>query len=324
MSRDEPDHPPVLSGAPVARRIASPDRTAEDAVSVTARAAPPEVSVVIVNWNAGAALAGCLRSLLQHPPSAAIEVIVVDNASTDGSAEEALDHPPVRLLANRENRGLAAANNQGIVAARADAILVSNPDVVYQPGAVDALLAALRRHPRAGIVVPRLAYEDGSIHTSVGDLPTLGAALAGRRAQRRSGSGPGGFWWDGWAHDEERRVGRGHEASYLVDRRAIEEVGLQDERYFLDWEGIDWTARFADAGWEVWFTPDAQVTHLGGVSIRQVPFRWIVRSHRGIYRYFATRHPWWRPWLAPVLAGRAGVKLAAAAVSDVYERGHRR
>ncbi len=286
----------------------------------------PEVSVVIVNWNAGAALAGCLRSLAEHPPSMPTEVIVVDNASTDGSAEAAQrEHPTIRLLKNRENRGLAAANNQGIVAARADAILVSNPDVVYGAGAVDALFSTLRRHPRAAVAVPRLSYEDGSLHTSVGDLPTLREALAGRQVQRRAAGGAAaGFWWDGWAHDEERRVGRGHEAAYLVARRAIEEVGLQDERFFLDWEGIDWTARLAEAGWEVWFTPDAEVTHLGGVSIRQVPFRWIVRSHRGIYRYFALRHPWWRPWLAPLLAGRAVVKLAAAAVSDVYERGHRR
>jgi len=285
----------------------------------------PEVSVVIVNWNAGTALAGCLRSLAEHPPSVPYEVILVDNGSTDGSAAAAgRADPTLRVIANPVNRGLPAANNQGIVAARAETILLSNPDVVYGRGAVDALLAALRRHPRAAIVVPRLSYQDGSLHTSVGDLPTLRQAFAGRQHQRRAaGSGPSGFWWDGWAHDEERRVGRGHEAAYLVTRRAIEEVGLQDERYFLDWEGMDWTARLADAGWEVWFTPTAEVTHLGGVSIRQVPFRWIVRSHQGIYRYFAARHPWWRPWLAPLLALRATVKLAAAAVSDVYERGHR-
>lgn len=285
---------------------------------------PPKLSVVIVNWNAGPALLGCLRSLVEHPPTAPYEVIVVDNASTDGSVEAArLADPSIRLILNQRNRGLAAANNQGIVAARADMILVSNPDVVYEAGAVDSLRATLRRHPRAAIAVPRLRYEDGTLHTSVGDLPTLRQALAGRQAHRRSGAGPSGFWWDGWAHDEERQVGRGHEAAYLVARPAIEDVGLQDERYFLDWEGIDWTARLADAGWEVWFTPEAGVTHLGGVSIRQVPFRWIVRSHRGIYRYFAIRHPWWRPWLAPVLVARAGLKLAAAAVSDVYERGHR-
>jgi GT2 family glycosyltransferase len=288
---------------------------------------PPELSVIIVNWNAGPALAGCLTSLAEHPPAVPYEVVVVDNGSTDGSARAAqAANPGLRLIGNSGNRGLPAANNQGIVAARGSTLLISNPDVVYGPGAVDALLDTLARHPRAAIVVPRLRYEDGSVQTSVGDLPTLGEALAGRQAQRRRDpSGPdAGFWWDGWAHDEERRVGRGHEAAYLVARQAVEEVGLQDERYFLDWEGVDWTERMTAAGWEVWFTPAAEVVHLGGVSIRQVPFRWIVRSHRGIYRYFATRHPWWRPGLAPLVAARAAVKLASALVSDVYERGHRR
>ena len=288
---------------------------------------PPELSVVIVNWNAGPALAGCLASLAEHPPSVPYEVVVVDNGSTDGSARAALaTNPGLRLIENRRNRGLPAANNQGMVAAQASTLLISNPDVVYGPGAVDALLDTLARHPRAAIVVPRLLYEDGTVHTSVGDLPTLAEALAGRQAQRRrKGDAPvAGFWWDGWAHDEERRVGRGHEAAYLVARQAVEEVGLQDEGYFLDWEGIDWTERMTAAGWEVWFTPAAEVVHLGGVSIRQVPFRWIVRSHRGIYRYFAARHPWWRPGLAPLVAARAMVKLVSALVSDIYERGHRR
>ncbi len=288
---------------------------------------PPAVSVVIVNWNAGAALAGCLTSLAQHPPSVRYEVIVVDNGSSDGSAEAALaEHPSIRLLSNTENRGLPAANNQGIVAARAPVLLISNPDVVYGPGAVDALLDTFHRHPRAAIVVPRLVYEDGSLHTSVGDLPTLREALAGRQAQRRRRRRPvatSGFWWDDWAHDEERQVGRGQEASYLVARRAVEEVGLQDERYVLDWEGVEWTRRMRAAGWEIWFTPSAEVVHLGGVSIRQAPLRWIVRSHQGIYRYFTDRHPLWRPWLAPLLAARATVKLAAALVSDIYERGYR-
>jgi N-acetylglucosaminyl-diphospho-decaprenol L-rhamnosyltransferase len=202
-------------------------------------------------------------------------------------------------------------------------VLISNPDIVYRPGAVDALLAAAERHPRAAFVIPRLTYEDGSTQTSAGDLPTLAEALRGRQAQRKQLASDQGFWWDGWSHDVERQVGRGHEAAYLVRRDAVAEVGLQDERFFLDWEGIDWTARMRDAGWEVWFTPEAVAVHLGGVSIRQVPFRWIVRSHRGIYRYYAKRHPAWRPWLVPLLAARAATKLALAAASDVYQRGHR-
>ena len=100
---------------------------------------------------------------------------------------------------------------------------------------------------------------------------------------------------------------------------------MQDERFRLDWEGIDWMARFRDAGWEVWLCPAAEVVHLGGASIRQVPFRWVVSSHRGMYRYFAKRRPaYWRPVLASLFGARAAVKLAATAAGvAMYERGHR-
>jgi len=293
----------------------------------------PTVSVIIVNWNSLDVVAGCLDSLAANPPPGSWDVTVIDNGSTDGSVEwlrqraAASADGAVRLIANQTNRGLPAANNQGIAASVGEALLICNPDVVFHQGAIAAMVDLLERRPGAGIVVPRLLYPDGAVQTSAGDLPTLSQALKGRQAQRhRVGVGqPEGFWWDGWPHDVERPIGRGHEAAYLVRRSAVAQVGLQDERFPLDWEGIDWTARFRDAGWEVWLCPGAEVVHLGGASIRQVPFRWVVSSHRGMYRYFAKRRPaYWRPFLAVVIGGRAAVKLAAtAAGAAMYERGHR-
>lgn len=297
---------------------------------------PVDVSVIIVNWNARDVLMRCLTSLATNPPQGTWEIIVIDNGSSDGSIEwlrsdigsRALGAGGrLRLIANRNNRGLPAANNQGIAASLGEVLLICNPDVEFRPGAAPALVGLLDRHPRAGIVIPRLLYPDGGLQTSAGDLPTITDALRGRQAQRhRNTAGlPVGFWWDGWPHDEERIIGRGHEAAYVVRRRAIAEVGLQDERFPLDWEGIDWTARFRDAGWEIWLCPAAEVVHLGGASIRQVPFRWVVSSHRGMYRYFAKRRPaYWRPFLALVIGGRAAIKLAATAGGvAMYERGHR-
>lgn len=286
------------------------------------------VSVVIVNWNARQALLDCLASLEASPPAASWEVIVVDNGSSDGSVTAvAAAHPGVRVIANAANRGLPAANNQAMAVATGDALLICNPDVVFSPGAAAALVEVLGRRPRAGMVIPRLRYPDGALQTSAGDLPTLGEALGGRQAQRRRRrvDAAAGFWWDGWAHDEERPIGRGHEAAYVVRRSAVDEVGPQDERFRLDWEGIDWTARFHDAGWEVWFCPAAEVIHLGGASIRQVPFRWVIWSHVGMYRYFAKRRPVaWRPALAVVIAARAATKLAATGAGvAMYERAHR-
>lgn len=108
-------------------------------------------------------------------------------------------------------------------------------------------------------------------------------------------------------------------------RSAIDDVGGQDERFRLDYEGIDWTERMRRAGWEVWFTPEAEVTHLGGDSARRVPLRWVLRQHLGMYRYFALRQPLWaRPALAVLFAGRAALKLLGLLVGATgYERSHR-
>jgi GT2 family glycosyltransferase len=280
--------------------------------------------VVIETWNARDALLDCLAALRANPPSVAWDAVVVDNASTDGTVDAVREAAPwARVIANPENRGLPAANNQGIAATSAPLVLITNPDTTVQPGAVDALVDLLARRPQAAFAIPRLRHPDGTLHVSAGDLPTLPDALLGRQLQRRRRANGHGFWWDGWAHDDERAIGRGHEACYLVRRQAIAEVGLQDEAYFLDWEGMDWTARARDGGWEVWFTPVAEVVHLGGASIRQVPWRWIARSHRGMYRYFATRSsPAVRPLLAALFTGRALLKAGATALGPAsYARG---
>jgi GT2 family glycosyltransferase len=209
--------------------------------------------------------------------------------------------------------GRRGSINQGLLLSRSPYVLVSNPDIVYRPGAVDALLDVLERRPRAAFAIARLVRPDGTPQTSVGDLPTLGEALLGRWWQRRR-SGERGFWWDGWDHDAEVVIGHGMEACYLVRRSALADIGPQDERFPLDWEGIDWSARVAEAGWEVWFSPAAEVVHLGGVSLRQAQLRWVLRSHQGMYRYFAKRRPpSWRPALAAAFAVRGLVKGAAIA-----------
>jgi GT2 family glycosyltransferase len=284
------------------------------------------VSFVVVTWRARDAVVACVESIAEHPPSTPWEVVVVDNASGDGTVEALAGRPNVRVIANVDNRGLAVANNQGMLDASGTVIVISNPDVEYRPGAVDALVDCVERHPQAAFVFARVVGTDGVVQTSAGDLPSLRDAVVGRQVSRhmaRDGA-PQGFWWDRWSHDRECTIGHGLEACYAVRREALLDIGPQDERFPLDWEGIDWCARAHDAGWEVWFCPDAEVVHAGGVSIRQAPYRWVVASHRGIYRYFAKRSPLLvRPLLAALFSARALVKMAGLRSVTRYERSHR-
>jgi hypothetical protein len=190
--------------------------------------AEPTLSVVIVTWNSRRVITDCLTSIEEDLAGTAPELIVVDNASTDGTADlVASAHPSAQLIRNRRNLGLAAGNNQGLQASSSSEILICNPDVTFRPGAIPGMRAVLQRHRQAGWVVPRLVATDGTALTSAGDLPTLVDALLGRQAARyRKRGATSGFWWDDWDHDEEREIGRGHEAAYLVRRRAVDEVGL--------------------------------------------------------------------------------------------------
>ncbi len=274
-------------------------------------------------------MAASFESLQRHPPSETWEVVVVDNASTDDTLKMLAEHAPwARVIANPLNVGLAVANNQGLAASRGPAILISNPDVLYSAGAIDALRDALDRHPGAAFAVPRLLHPDGRLQTSAGDLPSFPEAFAGRSASQSRGSGTAirrGFWWDGWEHDEELAIGHGAESCYIVRTTALAEIGPQDPRFFLDWEGIEWSRRAAHLGWEIWFCKDAEVIHLGGESVQQNRLRWVVASHTGMYRYFRVDTPApLRPLLALLIASRALVKLAALAVgAPLYDRANR-
>lgn len=295
----------------------------EPAPAATRPDDPMLLSLVIVNWNARDYLVRLLRGLQDDPPPGPWEAIVVDNASSDGSVDAVRAATPwASVIANPDNRGLPAANNQGIAASTGKYVVISNPDVLYRRGALSTLVDVLERRPEAAIAVPQLIHEStGQRQASAGKLPTLSQAVRGSIARGQSE----GHWLRNWSHDEERPIDFAAEAAYLVRREAIDAVGPQDERYPLDWEGVDWCARMREGGWEIWFVPDAVVDHAAGASIKQAQARWVVLSHRGMYQYFSDRRPrWQRPLLATLFAARALVKLVAiTAGAKIYDRAER-
>ncbi len=240
-------------------------------------------SIVIVNWNTKALLAGCLASIAEHPPSGAYEVIVVDNASTDGSPVMLRDRfPDVTLLVNEENVGFAAANNVGIAQSHGDYILLLNSDTVVRAGALDALLRFMETEPEAGAAGARLINGDGTLQPSCSALPTLlreGMHLfhldfRQRRMMQR------------WDTRQPRPVEVLLGACMLVRRTALEQIGLMDEGYFMYSEEVDYCRRLRDAGWKLYWVPQAEVVHYGGQSTRQVATEMFLRLYAAKLRYF--------------------------------------
>jgi GT2 family glycosyltransferase len=227
------------------------------------------VDVVIVSWKVREELLACLRSLAAEP-RVQTRVVVVDNASGDGTVEAvARQSPKVTVLANQVNEGFARAANRGIAAGDAPYVLLLNPDTVVPPGALPALVAELERRPRHALVAPRLLGEDGSPQHSAYDFPSLWISLLlGSGAQRLLPRRLRARWLleGDWDSDVERDVPWVIGACMLVRRSAIAAAGPFDERFFVYAEDMEWCDRLARAGYRIRFLPSVSVTHLGNRS----------------------------------------------------------
>jgi N-acetylglucosaminyl-diphospho-decaprenol L-rhamnosyltransferase len=276
----------------------------------------PELAVVIVNHNAGAYLLRCLRSVLERSGDVELEIVVVDNASTDGSAEEAAAAFPQARLIRCENRGFAAGVNVGIGATSAPSVLVLNPDVEIVSGTLAELVRLAEARPRAGAIGPRILNPDGTVYPSgrtVPSLPTaVGHAFLGPVWPRNPFTRR--YHLADWDRTTERRVDWISGAAFLLRRRALEEVGPLDERFFLYAEEVDLFKRLREAGWDIVFTPSLEVVHEQGVSTGRSRRMHLIHAE-SVYRYFEKHHAHgWRRALLPLarLVLRARAELVSA------------
>ncbi len=238
------------------------------------------MSLVIVNYNSGEALARCVASVIDRD-DVATEVVVVDNGSTDGSAAGLAERfRGLRLIATGANWGYAAATNRGLAAATTCWIGLLNPDTEVPPGALGALLAVLREHSGVGVVGPCLRWPDGTAQPySHGDDPSPLYLL--RRALARQ-LGRALHSWEGGS---PRPVDWVSGACLITCRDVVERVGPFDERFFLYFEDVDWCRRCRQAGWSVLFVPGVSVCHLSRPDQRdRVRRAWYRESLRQFYR----------------------------------------
>ncbi|MBA2301145.1 MAG: glycosyltransferase family 2 protein [Acidobacteria bacterium] len=258
----------------------------------------PRLSIVIVNFNGAGHLESCLRSLTTSPPQTAAEIVVVDNASPDGSGAIVQAFPAARLLQLPHNVGFSAGNNAGIRATAGELVLLLNNDTVVPPGAIDRLAARLEADPAAAIAGPRLVDGQGDAELSFGPMISpLGelrqkvvTALYARRFPPVSS-------WVERTTRRERYVDWVSGACLLVRRAIAVDAGLLDERFFLYTEDVDFCASVRARGWKVLFTPAAEIVHLRGRS-RATAARQTSAAYRRSHLAFYEKH---HPRLVPLL-----------------------
>jgi N-acetylglucosaminyl-diphospho-decaprenol L-rhamnosyltransferase len=271
----------------------------------------PAVAAVVVSFEARAPLLSCLASLRAHV-RLPLDVVVVDNASGDGSSAAVRSaFPEASVLANAENLGFARACNQGLFATRAPRVLFLNPDARVEDGAVEALATHLERRTDVGVVGPRTVFPDGTPQVSTGAFLTPLSEWSQRRlvrgVRRRSPAA---------LREAERRHAREYEPDWvsgscmLARREALVAVGGWDEGYFLYEEDVDLCLRLRRAGWRAAFAPDAVVVHVLGASARAAPARSRLEYHRSHLRYYRLHNGPWASALLRAYLAVLGVRQA--------------
>jgi N-acetylglucosaminyl-diphospho-decaprenol L-rhamnosyltransferase len=286
-------------------------------VNIRPAVSDPQLTVVVVTYRSGEVIGEFLDSLAKAT-TRPYEVVVVDNSPTvDAGTAAAAKRPEVRLYRPGRNLGYGTAVNRGAQGSRAPWLLVSNADICLRPGALDDLLDAAARWPRAGALGPAIVNPGGVLYPSARDLPSLGRGI---------GHALLGWCWptNPWTVSYRRERGAPREgtvgwlsgACQAVRREAFEAVGGFDESYFMFMEDVDLDRRLGLAGWQIVYVPGAVVSHLGGHSTSATvrsSRRMVIAHHRSLLRYLARQYP--RPSQLPlrvILAVGLGARLMLA------------
>lgn len=253
-----------------------------------------DLSIVIVSWNVRDLLRACLASIKDSRLCQSFEVFVVDNASSDGSADMvAREFPWVNLLRNSANAGFTRGNNQALALCRGRYVLFLNPDTRVEDDALAAMVAYMDAHPATGALGPQLRYGDGSLQSSRRRFPTFGTALF--ESTPLTWHWPGNPWaaryhMAGTPDDQTQPVDWVVGAALLARRAVVEQIGGFDEGYFMYSEELDWCRRASQAGWGTVYLPVARVIHYEGKSSEQAIAARHIRFQTSKLRYFRKYH----------------------------------
>lgn len=245
------------------------------------------LSISIVHHDGLKALADCLQSIFSSGFTRKMEVVVVDNVSTDGAVSMIRkEYPQIKLLENEVRHGFGQNQNRGIQACTGEYILVLNDDTIVQPGALETLCLYLDQHSEAALVGPRLLNPDGSLQKSCYKFPTpLRCVFENTLLTALFPNSTIFGDYRGWQHDSIQNVDFVIGAAMLVRRQVVEQVGLFDPLFFMYAEETDWQLRMHRAGWKIAFTPQASIMHIGGQSSEGMKDRQFCEFHRSYAKY---------------------------------------
>jgi GT2 family glycosyltransferase len=273
-----------------------PQSPAQSEILTTGDSPSPVVSVIIVSWNARDYLLQCLASLTPETCRYPMEIIVVDNASSDGSPEAVeIQFPHVRLVRSGANLGFARGNNLGVSHSRGRYLAFVNSDVKVLKDCLSTLVDYCDQHPEVGMAGPRIIGGDGKLQRSCRGFPTVWNMFC--RALALDAMFPrvkpfSGYAMGYWPQETLCSVDILTGCFWLVRRGALEQVGLLDETFFIYGEDMDWCKRFWDRGWKLMFVPSAEAIHYGGASSSNAPVRFYIERQRADLQYWKKHHGW--------------------------------
>jgi GT2 family glycosyltransferase len=255
------------------------------------------VSVVIVVWNAKKYVIECLESLREHCLDVYDEVIIVDNASTDGTPELiAQMFPEFKLITNLENLGFAKANNIGIVQSSGEYVCLVNSDVKFTNDCLSPMLRFLCENSEVGMVGPKMLGTDGEVRRSTMRFPTMWNQLSralGLDVVVKKSRVFGGLLMSDFDHKTTRPVEVLNGWFVVVRRTSMDRVGLLDPQFFMYGEDVDWCYRFHQAGERIVFFGDAGAIHYGGASSSNAPIRFYLEMYYATWQYWRKHHSRW-------------------------------
>jgi N-acetylglucosaminyl-diphospho-decaprenol L-rhamnosyltransferase len=294
-----------------------------------------DLAIIIVNWNVWGLLEACLTSVYESLKGSNLrgEVWVVDNASTDGSAELVRERfAQARLMANETNVGFAAANNQALRAMGFSSdearelpryVLLLNPDTQVLGDALATMVRFLDENPQAGVAGARLLYPDGRLQHSAFAFPTLAQAFLDffplhyrLLNSRLNGRYPRRLYERGAPFPIDHPLG----AALMARGETIQEVGLLDERFFIYCEEIDWCMRMKKAGWGIYCVPRAEVVHHEARSTRQVRSAMFAALWKSRYLLFEKHYGRFYQWAVRRIV-RLGLRAEKRRALAAHERG---